>query len=143
MSAALPDHDVLAGDLGRTAVTRNAENENADIPGDIVAGMDLDGMNIIDLQIYGALPEGLNGGTAIDSLSTWWENSGVFAVEAGDGCGISGIEGGDKFGRGFFDMRAGLAGHGRCRQQAHEREYNEQSFHAFPLLLRCPIADGL
>ncbi len=115
---ALPDHDVLSRNFGRAAFTGNAENENTDLPGDIALGIDFDGMNIIKFQtgIYCALPEGLNGRTAINTLPTWWEKSGVFTVEAGNGCTISGIEGSHKLDHGFINVCADLASYCCCRQ---------------------------
>jgi hypothetical protein len=49
VAGALPDHNVLPTNFGQTVFTRNTENENPNLPGDIVPGIDLDGMKIIIL----------------------------------------------------------------------------------------------
>ena len=123
MAAALPDHDVLSGDLGRTALAGNAEGENAALAGHVAPGLDLDGMKKFGLEpgIDGALPEGLNRGTAIDALPSGWEKSGVFTIEAGNGCAIPSIEGNHKLNHSFIDVCAGLAGHYYSRQQNSQR----------------------
>ena len=87
VAVAFPDHDVLAWDFGYTAFTRNAEDENANLPSDIAAGIHFNGMKMVNLHplIESALPKGLNGRTAIYTLPTGWEKSRVHAVEASNG----------------------------------------------------------
>ena len=113
MTGALPHHDLLSSDFGHTAVTSKTENKNANLPCDIAPGIDLDGMNFINLHpgIDSALQEALNGRAAIDTFTDGWEESCVFTVATGNGCAIPGVKGSYELNHGLIEVCAGFTDH--------------------------------